>query len=126
VAARPPRRAEAALPRSARVRRQADFDAVYARGTKVIEARLVAFVSVATDRAHGARLGLSVGRRVGNAPHRSRVERVLREAFRKLALPEPLDLVLVARPGTAPLTEAEARESLQHVLERRRRRQQRP
>jgi ribonuclease P protein component len=105
------------------VRRQADFDALYARGAKIIETRLVAFVAVAPERAGGARLGLSVGRRVGDAPRRNRVKRVLREAFRKLALREPLDLVLVARPGSAPQTEAEARESLLRVLERWRRRQ---
>ncbi len=122
MAARPPRRAESGLPRTARVRRQAEFDALYARGTKIVEARLVAFISPAADRASGARLGLSVGRRVGNAPRRSRVKRVLREAFRKLPCPEALDLVLVARPGSAPVTEAEARESLQRVLERWRRR----
>jgi len=122
VAARPRRRVEGTLPPSARLRRRAEFEALYGHGAKVVEARLVAFITLASDRPQGCRIGLSVSRKVGNAPRRNRVKRVLREAFRKLPCSEPLDLVVVARPGTAPVTEAEARESLLRVLERWRRR----
>jgi len=121
VSGRPPRRrAEGGLPRLARLRRRADFEAVYATGDKLVEARVVAFVVRAADRTSGCRLGLSVSRRVGNAPTRNRVKRVLRDAFRKLApaCPEPLDLILVARPGKAPGSAAEAHESLSRVLDR--------
>ncbi|MEX0655152.1 MAG: ribonuclease P protein component [Phycisphaeraceae bacterium] len=46
------------------------------------------------------RLGLSVGRRVGNAVVRGRVKRLLREAFRleQLAEPQGYDIVVVVRP----------------------------
>jgi ribonuclease P protein component len=122
VSGRPPRRRAEGLPRVARLRRRAEFEAVYNTGDKLVEARVVAFV-VRADRPSGCRLGLSVSRRVGNSPTRNRVKRVLRDAFRKLAphCPEPLDLVLVARPGKAPATAAEAHESLTRVLDRWRR-----
>jgi ribonuclease P protein component len=122
VSGRPPRRRAEGLPRVARLRRRAEFEAVYNTGDKLVEARVVAFV-VRADRPSGCRLGLSVSRRVGNSPTRNRVKRVLRDAFRKLAphFPEPLDLVLVARPGKAPATAAEAHESLTRVLDRWRR-----
>ncbi len=47
-----------------------------------------------------ARLGLSIGRRVGGAVVRSRLKRLLREAFRleQHALPPGFDLVVVAYP----------------------------
>ncbi len=50
------------------------------------------------------RLGLSIGRRVGNAVTRHRLKRRLREAFRQLQhqLPGAYDFVVVARPH-APL-----------------------
>lgn len=49
------------------------------------------------------RLGLSVGRRVGSAVVRSRVKRLLREAFRleQHALPQGYDIVVVVRPHPA-------------------------
>lgn len=64
------------------------------------------------------RLGLSVGRRVGNAVERNRIKRRLREAFRHVqhALPRtreglPLDLVVVVRPHEA-LSRAEYEQHL--------------
>jgi ribonuclease P protein component len=47
-----------------------------------------------------ARLGLSVSRRVGSAPRRNRIKRLLREAFRLLPQSRSLgyDLIIVVRP----------------------------
>lgn len=52
----------------------------------------------ATSRA---RLGVTVGKRVGNAVHRNRVKRLVREVFRRnrALFPEGCDVVLVARSG---------------------------
>ncbi|MCG8405211.1 MAG: ribonuclease P protein component [Phycisphaerales bacterium] len=48
-----------------------------------------------------ARLGLTVGRKVGKAVIRNRIKRLLREAFRleNSALPKGYDLVCIPRPG---------------------------
>lgn len=50
-----------------------------------------------------SRLGVITSRRIGSAVVRSRARRLLRETFRlhQLALRQPVDLVLVARPSIA-------------------------
>jgi ribonuclease P protein component len=51
------------------------------------------------DGAAPSRLGLAVGRKVGGAPQRNRIKRVLREFFRLnwAELPEAVDIVVVAK-----------------------------
>ena len=59
------------------------------------------------------RLGLAVGRRHGDAVHRNRIKRVLREAFRlcRHQLPAGLDLACAPREG-ADITLTGCTESL--------------
>ena len=74
------------------------------------------FVVYAFDNGAGdsppeehARLGVSVGRRVGGAVERNTVKRKLREAFWSLeaGLPADHDFVVVARAGAAEVAERE-------------------
>jgi ribonuclease P protein component len=66
----------------------------------------------------GPRLGLSVSRRVGGAVDRTRVKRVLREAFWHEAerLPEGADYVVVARPDAKGLAEREGEGGVRRAL----------
>ncbi len=64
------------------------------------------------------RLGLTVSRKVGNAVARNHVKRRVREWFRaeREALPEDVDIVVIAKPGAAELDTAGVRASLERAL----------
>ncbi|MBI3846785.1 MAG: ribonuclease P protein component [Planctomycetes bacterium] len=66
------------------------------------------------------RLGLSVGRRCGNAVARNRIKRRLREAFRleRPHLPPGFDLVIIPTAQCRELSLAEARRLLLEGIER--------
>jgi ribonuclease P protein component len=87
-----------AYARKHRLQHALQFDAVYAAKTRESRGPLTIF-ALPNDLNH-PRLGLSVGRKVGIAPKRNRIKRLLREAFRLLQhdLPRGYDIVINVRP----------------------------
>jgi ribonuclease P protein component len=107
-----------------RLSRSAEFDRVYREGRSHANRYLVVY-SFPREGAEGeARLGVSVGRKVGGAAERNRVKRLLREAFWAAcdALPDGHDFVIVARPESGELAgregEAGIERSLRELLEK--------
>jgi ribonuclease P protein component len=102
-------------PARRRLSRSAEFERVYRQGRSKANRHLVLYAFPRAEDApvrpdgEGPRLGLSVSRRVGGAVDRSRVKRVLREAFwlEAARMPEGADYVIVARPEARALAERE-------------------
>ncbi|HEX4053420.1 MAG TPA: ribonuclease P protein component [Tepidisphaeraceae bacterium] len=86
------------FPRAHRLSGQRAFAAVYAASAKQSRGPL-AIYSKPNGLPH-CRWGLSVSRRVGSAPRRNRVKRLLRESIRLLQhdLPGGYDIVISVRP----------------------------
>jgi ribonuclease P protein component len=86
------------FPRSHRLKRPAEFAAVYAARARQATGPLLIYAGP-NNLGHW-RLGLSVSRKVGTAPRRNRIKRLLREAFRtsRHELPVGCDWVIVVRP----------------------------
>jgi len=108
-------------PRRRRLARSAEFERVYRHGRSKANRFLVLYAfprEEGSDDGEGPRLGLSVSRRVGGAVDRTRVKRVLREAFWQEAerLPEGSDYVVVARPEAKGLTEREGTGGIRRAL----------
>jgi ribonuclease P protein component len=106
-------------PKRRRLSRSAEFERVYRQGRSKGNRVLVLYAFPREDDAgDGPRLGLSVGRRVGGAVDRTRVKRVLREAFWEEARRLPLgsDYVVVARPEALALAEREGTAGIRTVL----------
>jgi ribonuclease P protein component len=126
-------------PKRRRLSRSAEFERVYRQGRSKANRFLVLYAfpreddpSAAgeppaagtgedpsgRDADAGPRLGLSVSRRVGGAVDRTRVKRVLREAFWQEAerLPGDADYVVVARPDAKGLAEREGTSGVRRAL----------
>lgn len=103
------------FPHSRRLHGRNAFAAVYAANTRQ---NLGPITVLARPNEQGVtRLGLSVPRRVGTAPKRNRIKRLLREAFRlgQHDLPAGYDVVITVRPHE-PLAVDEYREMLRLAL----------
>ena len=112
-------------PKRRRLSRSAEFERVYRQGRSKANRFLVLYAfpredeePADRDAADGPRLGLSVSRRVGGAVDRTRVKRVLREAFWAEAerLPPGADYVVVARPDSRELAEREGMPGVRTAL----------
>ena len=109
-------------PKRRRLSRSAEFERVYRQGRSKANRYLVLYAfpraEDAPDPAGGARLGLSVSKRVGGAVDRTQVKRLLREAFWAEAerLPEGADYVVVARPDSRELAERDGMAGVRTAL----------
>jgi ribonuclease P protein component len=111
--------------RRPRLTRSADFDRVYRRGRSAASRSFVVYAfRVGSDDSDGAnnagraRLGVSVGRRVGGAVERNSVKRTLREAFWSMEshLPDDHDFVVVARSGAGDVVRRDGLEGVRREL----------
>jgi ribonuclease P protein component len=99
-----------------RLRTRADIQAAFDHGHKLVNRQLVIWIR---SRDEGpSRLGLSVSRKVGNAVTRNRVKRCLRNAWQRHVslIPVAADVMVLARPGKAPMDAHQAAEALSHLL----------
>jgi ribonuclease P protein component len=77
-----------------------DFDLVFKEGASLASQHLVIYARLNQLGFH--RLGLAVGRKLGNAVVRNRIKRLLRESMRKVLEEIPLrtDFVIIARKSS--------------------------
>ncbi len=107
------------FPKSTHIRSRLDFARVYEQGSRVSDAVLL--LTAARNDEPQIRIGLSVSKRCGNAVHRNRWKRLIREAFRltRAEMPCGLDLVVQPRAGTGTEPDALAvRRSLASLVKR--------
>jgi ribonuclease P protein component len=101
-----------------RLTRSADFERVYRQGRSHGNRYFVLYAFPRSGEGE-ARLGVSVSRKVGGAVDRNLVKRLLREAFgaTEHALPDGVDVVVVARPDARELAEREGLDGVRTALD---------
>lgn len=85
-----------------RLRKSVEFERVFASKHYAADDTLV--VNAQLNGSEDSRLGLSIGRKVGNAVVRNQWKRIIREVFRcnRSTLPTGLDIVVRPRKGADP------------------------
>ncbi|WP_106626031.1 ribonuclease P protein component [Selenomonas massiliensis] len=87
------------LPRAKMIKRRSDFQLVYQRGVSVAGRRMILYVL--RDPRVAGRVGFAAGKKLGCAAVRSRVKRLLREAYRLMQheLRRDVGILLIGRAG---------------------------
>lgn len=98
-----------------RLRDTLDFQRVYNAQEALHGPSVVVFYSV--NGLPVARVGVSVGRKHGNAVKRNRIKRVLREAFRQVKeqMPAGYDYVLIPRRSVKEYKTCDVRSALENL-----------
>ena len=106
--------------RGDRLLRPRDFKRLSRVGERAASRCFVVLMAVSekTDENGKSRLGMMVGRRVGNAVVRNQVKRAVREWFRgrRGRLERSVDLVVIARRGAGELSSVEVAEILDEIV----------
>lgn len=105
------------FPKRHHLRLRRDFDRVFANRCAAGNGHLVVFVC--RNKLDYSRIGLSVGRRIGNAVKRNRIKRLLREAYRleQHELPGGVDFVCVVKKADGASLE-QYRQALPKLVQR--------
>lgn len=103
--------------KSYRVKSEAEFQKVFHQGESKANRQFIVYTLEKEDQAH-FRVGLSVGKKVGNAVVRNQVKRYIRQAITELSdeIKIDIDFLVIARYPTAQMTFDEVKSSLIHVF----------
>jgi len=107
------------LKKSYRIKKNEEFQFVFKRGKSFANRQLVMYYIEKQNQAH-FRIGLSVGKKIGNAVTRNHIKRCLRQSFHELKdrIHAPVDIVIIARNPTKNMNCTEIQKSLVHLLSR--------
>lgn len=102
--------------KSYRVKSEKEFSKIFHEGKSMANRQ---FVIYCLDKSQSHfRIGISVGKRIGNAVVRNRIKRYIRQAITELKphLPSSVDFIVIARKPTGMMNQHQIKKSLIHVL----------
>ena len=110
------------LKKAYRVKKNSEFQEILRTGRSFANRELVIyFKRKSTDQDH-FRIGISVGKKIGNAVTRNRIKRIIREAFIQLEkdIVPNVDIIIIARKPTVHMNSTQVKRSISHLLKKQR------
>lgn len=100
-----------------RIKNNKEFQLIFKKGKSFANRQLVIYYIKNNEQTH-FRIGLSVGKKIGNAVTRNRIKRYLRQSFLELEnkVKPTLDIIIIARQPTKDMNYHEIKKSLIHLL----------
>ena len=104
------------MKKSYRVKKEKEFQQVFLNKESYANRRFVVYVLKKEQRHF--RVGISVGKKIGNAVTRNAVKRKIRASIYALKeqIDDTYDFIVIARQGVQDLTSEEVMTNLRHVL----------
>ncbi|MEF2722356.1 MAG: ribonuclease P protein component [Limosilactobacillus fermentum] len=105
------------MKKSYRVKRESDFQRVFETHNSVANHKFVIYQMQKPNQPH-FRVGISVGKKVGNAVQRGWVKRRIRQTLLEVKpeLKQDVDFLVIARKSAADLSMKEIKKNLVHAL----------
>lgn len=105
------------MKKSYRVKKEAEFQKVFTQGKSVANRQFVVYMLEKPNQVH-FRVGISVGKKVGNAVARNWVKRRIRQTLTDLKpqLKQDCDFLVIARPTVAWMSTHDVKKHLSHAL----------
>ena len=104
-----------------RIRKRAEFQQVYERGTRIHSRYCTVFIL--PNEGPVGRLGIAATRKLGGAVQRNRAKRLIREVFRRNKIAQGFDVVVVPKrellDASLTVLEADYRTTLERYTQRR-------
>src|SRR5690625_4227475 len=100
-----------------RVKKNSEFQEILKSGKSFANRELVIYYKEKPLQSH-FRIGISVGKKIGNAVTRNRIKRCIRESFLQLRenISPQLDIIIIARNPAVDLDCNQIKKSLIHLL----------
>lgn len=99
-----------------RVKKEKEFQAVFQKGNSFANRKFVVYI-LPKEQDH-FRVGISVGKKIGNAVKRNEVKRKIRASLQEMSLriKPDIDFIVIARPSVSNCSSNEVYSNLEHVL----------
>ena len=109
------------LKKAYRIKKNSEFQDIFKTGKSFANRELVIYYKKKQDQEH-FRIGISVGKKIGNAVTRNRVKRCIREAFIQLepSIKHNVDIIIIARNPVNHMDSEDMKRSLTHLLRKQR------